>query len=164
MRWTWMMVMGLGLALVPSSARAIQVMCSNDAGAACTVNNDPSATVDCTCDDAPAGTTTGSSENPWADYTEAELLEVCNDNLPVDCSFLETSGGGDEGTGGTGAASETTPDSDTNVTTDPTAAGSDSSDTGDDDEDGDKGCNVAGASPAATALLVLPLLWRRRRG
>lgn len=160
-----MMVMGLGLALVPSSARAIQVMCSNDAGAACTVNNDPSATVDCTCDDAPAGTTTGSSENPWADYTEAELLEVCNDNLPVDCSSLETSGGGDEGTGGTGAASETTPDSDSNATADPTAAGSD---TGEDDEDGDKdedkGCNVAGASPAATALLVLPLLWRRRRG
>ncbi len=161
------MVMGLGLALVPSSARAIQVMCSNDAGGACTVNNDPEATVDCTCDDAPAGTTTGGSENPWADYTEAELLEVCNDSLPVDCSSLETSGGGDEGTGGTGAASETTPDSDTNVTTDPSDGANESSDTGDDDDDDDdddKGCNVAGASPAATALLVLPLLWRRRRG
>lgn len=157
-------MMMVGLALVPSSARAIQVMCSNDAGAECTVNNDPEATIECTCDDAPAGTTTGGSENPWADYTEAELLEVCNDNLPTDCSSLETSGGGgDEGTGGTGAVSETTPDSDTNAGTDPSDPGSDTGDTGDDDDD-DKGCSVAGGSPAATALLVLPLLWRRRRG
>lgn len=165
MRWTWLVCAALGLLLAPTRAWAIEVMCQNDMGGSCTVSNDPSPMFDCTCDGAPAGGTTGGSMNPWADYTEAELLEVCNDSLPTDCAGLETTagtGGGDTDPG-TGPVSESTPDSD--PSTDPSGPG-ESGESPNDSDGGSsksKGCAVAGHAPVAAVLLV-PVLWWRRRG
>ena len=163
------MIVGLlGLVLAPSPARAIEVMCQNEQGGACTLSNDPEQIYECTCEGEFIEGTTGGSMNPWADLDEAELLEICEASLPAECPA-----GGSTTTGGTGNADETgpvttdpsgpnsatSPDSDTN----PVSESSGGQDDGDDDDD-DKGCSVGGRARTAPAWLAVLALgaWRRR--
>ncbi len=158
----------LGLALVPSTARAIEVMCNNEAGVVCTLDG-AAGTYECMCEGTPLGGTTGGSENPWADLDEAELMNACMELLPAECALGESTGGGGDESGGTGPVT-TTPDtngtdpSGPNSDTQESSPGTDSgaSDGSDDDDDDDKGCAIGGhASVPALALLAL-LGWRRR--
>jgi hypothetical protein len=125
---------------------------------------------DCTCDGAPAGGTTGGSENPWADYDEAELLAACEELLAMTTCGGDstTGGGGSDEVGDTGPATIT----DSSPTTDPsgpegeTMPESDdgSSGSGDDGEDDDdKGCRVGNRGAVSPWLaLLLVTAWRRR--
>ena len=80
----------LGLALVPSTALAVEVECSNEDGS-CTVSNDGGIdSVDCTCDGAVAGSTGG---NMWAGLDEDEMDEVCLGELELCGGFGTTFGG-----------------------------------------------------------------------
>lgn len=159
--------MVLACAAFPTRAQAIEVMCENEIGGSCTISNDPYPTLDCTCDGTFVGGTTGGSENPWADFTEAELLEVCRDSLPTDCSVIDSSTGAGTGAGTGGETDvETGPVGSSNPSTDP--SGPDSGDTAasdsgnKDDSTADKGCSVHGHAPQS-ALLIVPVLWRMRR-
>lgn len=158
----------LALALVPSTARAIEVMCNNEAGVMCTLDG-AAGTYDCTCDGAPVGGTTGSSENPWADLDEAALMDACMDLLPADCSIGETGGSGGDEAEGTGPVSSTTPDTNgtdpsgpNSDTQESASAGDSSGGESDDDDDDDKGCTIGGHA-GAPALALLVLFAGRRR-
>jgi MYXO-CTERM domain-containing protein len=85
----------LTLLSVPSTARAAEVMCSNEAGE-CTISNDGGVdSSSCTCEDGGGDETGGGSE--WADLSEDELLEICYDHLSV-CGAGTTSEGTTVGT------------------------------------------------------------------
>jgi MYXO-CTERM domain-containing protein len=85
----------VGLALVPSTALAVEVECSNEDGT-CTVSNDGSDSVDCECDMGGSSGTTGG--NDWSGLDEDEMEMVCGEQL-------ELCGGGDTtfGTADTGS-------------------------------------------------------------
>ena len=171
MRLSYAIPAVLVLALAPSTARAIEVMCNNEAGVVCTVDG-AAGTYDCMCEGTPLGGTTGGSENPWAELDEAELMDACMDLLPAECALGESTGGGSDTDVGTGPAT-TTPDtngtdpsgpmSDTNENE--TNAGTSGEGTGghdDDDDDDDKGCTIGGHAGAPALAVLVVLGWRRR--
>ena len=150
----------LGVLLAPSTASAIEVMCQNEMGVTCTLSNDPEQSYECTCDGELIEGTTGGSMNPWADFTEVELLDTCYDVLPDECptgdSTTSADSGGSEGTG------PVTGTPDTNPTTDP--SGGESSGGESDDDDDDKGCSIGTREHALSPWLavLVACAWRRR--
>src|SRR5687768_12767091 len=78
-RLTLGLALALGTVLVPTTATALEVDCSNAFGD-CTVNNDGVDSVFCNCGDT-GGTDTGGMM--YAGLDEAELLEVCHDLLDI---------------------------------------------------------------------------------
>ena len=85
----------LGLALVPSTALAVEVECSNEDGS-CTVSNDGGTdSVECDCDGVSSGTTGG---NEWAGLDEDEMDEVCLGELEL-CGGFGSTGFGTSDTG-----------------------------------------------------------------
>lgn len=151
--------------LASAEASAAEVMCS-DGPAACTIQNDPGPYFECSCDGAPSSGGTGSSENPWADFTEAELMEVCQMSLPDACPAGDTdvgSGGGDPTDGGTGPVGGTGDNAGESKGSDP---GSGSATEGEStEEESDKSCAVTGTRPPVVSLLLIvgAGLCRRRR-
>ena len=107
----------LGLALVPSTALAVEVECSNEDGT-CTVSNDGGTdSVNCDCDGVSSGTTGG---NVWAGLDEDEMNEVCLGELELCGGFGTTFGGTTfgEDTGVFTDSATTTPATSFGVTTD----------------------------------------------
>jgi MYXO-CTERM domain-containing protein len=85
-------------ALVPSEAKAAQVMCSNEYGS-CEVQNSPSF-ITCSCVD--ESSTGGTGGNDYEGMTEEELMAVCEAELSW-CQPQDTSSTGDtEGMTSTG--------------------------------------------------------------
>lgn len=159
--------------LLATQAWAIEVMCS-DGPAACSISNDPFPEFECSCNGAPSSGSTGASENPWADLSEAELTEACEMMLPDACPAGDTdigTSGGNATDAGTGPVGESASDSNSGPDTGDPGSGSvtdSSTDSGTDDsndnDDDDKGCSVTAARPSSGALLLLVLgLSSRRR-
>jgi MYXO-CTERM domain-containing protein len=125
----------LGVALVPTAARAVTVECSNDDGE-CTVSNDNGDFVSCDCGDSGGGTTGG---NVWDGLNEAQMLLVCEDELLL-CSYDEatdtasTTVGDTTDTAGTTMTTSTAGDT-TDAASDTTDAASDTTDTAGDTTD-----------------------------
>jgi hypothetical protein len=166
MRLPYAILAVLVLALAPSTARAIEVMCNNEAGVVCTVDG-AAGTFDCMCEGTPLAGTTGGSENPWAELDEAELMDACMDLLPAECALGESTGGGSDTDAGTGPVT-TTPDtngtdpsgpvSDTNESSPGESSGGES----EPDDDDDKGCTIGGHAGAPALAILVVLGWRRR--
>lgn len=102
------------VSVFPLAAQAIEVECELKDGSTCTVRNDPDDFASCACaDDSSTG---GSGGDDWADFDEAQLLEICLSEIAF-CESMDTDGG-------TGGMSTST----SGTTVDPTGA----MDTGDD--------------------------------
>lgn len=85
-----------GLFAAPRVAHAITVECSNAYGA-CEVSNEPTSIATCSCDGG-AGDVAGGTDD-WDGFSEAELLEVCNDHLELCGEPLGSTTGGVTGAG-----------------------------------------------------------------
>jgi MYXO-CTERM domain-containing protein len=113
MTWLGRTTLGLALAftalLVPATAHAITVECSNPFGT-CEVSNDGDDEVFCDCDNGGTGSTGG---NVWMGLDEEELQAVCFDQLEFCGPIAETEFG--TSTFGT----DTIEDTSVGVTTDP---------------------------------------------
>jgi MYXO-CTERM domain-containing protein len=120
----------LGLLLFGSRpAMAIEVMCSNEFGE-CTVSNDGFDEIECTCAD--GGGLGGTGGDQYFGLTDAELLEICLDQLVLCDGQGGTDGGTEEtGWGGTDGGTEETGWGGTEE------SGETFGDTGDGDGDGD---------------------------
>ncbi len=79
----------LTILLSPATARAANVECSNAFGS-CTVSNDGSDSISCTCDG--GGGDGGTGGNDWAGLSEAELMEICEAELAYCYEGLPTTG------------------------------------------------------------------------
>jgi MYXO-CTERM domain-containing protein len=114
MTWLGRTTLGLALALtallVPATARAVTVDCSNPFGS-CEVSNDGEDEVFCDCDNGGTGSTGGMD---WTGLSEEELLVVCFDHLEICGPIAETDFG--TSTFGTDSVGDTS----FGVTTDPT--------------------------------------------
>src|SRR5690349_3571862 len=139
----------------PRAANAAEVMCSNDYGS-CTVSNDGSSHISCTCVDNSGDESSGGDE--FAGLSEEELNVICLEHL----AFCEPNGDGDgdPNTSGTSTGDPTgdggtsTSDSGDGSTTDPNTTGdtADSGTTGDGStsEGGTDGGTTAGDTGATT--------------
>jgi MYXO-CTERM domain-containing protein len=133
----------LGLLLFGSRpAMAIEVMCSNEFGE-CTVSNDGFDEIECTCAD--GGGLGGTGGDQYFGLTDAELLEICLDQLVLCDGQGGTDGGTEEtGWGGTDGGTEETGwggTEESGETFGDTGDG-DGDSSGDGDGDGDSGDSV----------------------
>ena len=116
MTWLGRTTLGLALALtawlVPATARAVTVDCSNPFGS-CEVSNDGADEVFCDCDNGGTGSTGGMD---WSGLSEEELLVVCFDQL----EFCGPIGETEFGTSTTTFGTDTIEDTSFGATTDPT--------------------------------------------